>query len=50
MYKTQNNLVPDYLRQFFSGIRESLSRYNTRNASDYSSDTFHDVDSKYFRF
>ena len=50
MYKTQNNLVPYYLRQIFSGTQGSLSRYNIRNASDYSSDTFHDVDSIYFRF
>ena len=36
MYKIHNNLVPDYLKQIFPSTRGSLSRYNTRNTSDYS--------------
>ena len=36
MYKIHNNLVPDYLKQIFPSTRRSLSRYNTRNTSDYS--------------
>ena len=36
MYKIHNNLVPDYIKQIFPSTRGSLSRYNTRNRSDYS--------------
>ena len=36
MYKNHNNSVPDYLKQIFPSTRGSLSRYNTRNTSDFS--------------